>query len=277
MRHLFDPPLLAGVAQGSAMIGSFLLGPVAGALLYVYMYSGTPGSRLDCGYVRWYLGYDIRDECAVDIAERVRCGGAGASCISLSGGAFGGYPPTFSALIDDWVYVGTVVLGMGAFHVFFAIAIQAVLLSQGLVVVTAYLALVSFWVVVGTSSYGGDTLLQVVHYISSVLVFVLVFVCHSLMLWHGKVAWGSQYAYLLHSLLFLSLLALLGSFAFKWVTYGTMESCDEQYLASGMLSIAEQTFLSLYSTQVGVMFYTSTKLSRATWLEMAVVLVGTPC
>lgn len=90
MTYLLDPYFLARVGHFSALLGAFILGPLSSALLYMYMYSGKMGDRLDCGSVKWYIGYDYRNGCAVDIAERVRCGGEAASCYKLDRGRYGG-------------------------------------------------------------------------------------------------------------------------------------------------------------------------------------------
>lgn len=269
MRYLFDPWHISLAASVSGLIGTILLGPVTCILMYAYVMSPSMGSRLHCGAVRWYVGYDYRNGCTVDVAERVRCGGEGAACFELDRGHFGGYPPTLSALIDDWVYVGTMVMGMGVTHIFVAVCLQAIVVGHGLIIGVAYTTVLAFWGVVGTSSYGGDKVLQTCHQTAAVAVFVLSFVTTSLMLYSCGDAWGSQLAYVLHAGCCVSLFMLLCTFVFAGVTGGANQACDEQYLANGMLGMAEQLYLLLYTTLLFVVFRTTYYSPRSYWFDVS--------
>lgn len=272
--RLLDPNTMARGAQASAVIGSFLIGPATVGMIYAFMFDSNPGGKLDCASVTWHMGYDSREGCSVDIAERIRCGSGGASCFSLTKGAFGGFPPTLAAVIDGWVYAGTVITGSGVFHIFLALFVQGAMVGDGLLVVTSYLQVICFLSMVGTSSYGGNKIFMTVNAVTSVSTFTLFFICNSLMLWRHPKVWASQLAYFVYAINTLTMFFVVFSFLFVGFEYGPGKSCDVQYLAAGILSIAEQAFLLMYSLLILVMFNNSRRIDRKGWIELCPPFVG---
>lgn len=155
-------------------------------------------------------------------------------------------------------------------HIFIAVSLQSSLVGQKLPIGTSYAMVLAFYTVVGTSSYGADSVMQVVHNVAAALTFILSFVTKSLMLWYQPEVWGSQLAYLLNACCFLTILTLSGIFVFVWITTGTVRPCDHQYMAHGLLSLAQQTYVGLYTSLVIVMFRNSAKLAKHEWVDRCI-------
>ena len=269
MDCLFNLVNLALVSRVSAYIGSFLIGPATIGLLYGFMFSDNPGSRLDCASVEWHIGYDMKDGCSVDIAQRMRCGSGGASCFSLDKGYFGGSPPALDAMVDGWVYAGTLVIGTGVLHLFVAHLLQGILTRNIWMILTSYLSVICFFAVVGTSSSGGNKLLQNLNFASHSLLYMLFCTTNTTMLRNHLSVWSSQLAYVLHSINILTLMFVLASFSFVAAAFGQQKPCSTQYMASGVLSISQQLFLTVYSILVLVMFNNSASLDETAWQRLS--------
>ena len=227
------------------------------------------GNRLDCASLNWHIGYDIRDDCSIDIAQRVRCGSSGASCFSLDDGAFGAFPPSLDALFDGWVYAGTLVMGTGVLHLFLSHVMQAYLARNIYIIMSSYHTMICFFAIIGTTSSGGNKVLRNINFSFHVALYLSFFTTNSLMLGLCAKIWSSQAACVLHAVNFLCLIFVLAAFCFVVAVFGLQKPCNMQYMATGVLSISQQLFLMSYCMTVVCMNINSGRLDKAAWSQIS--------
>lgn len=228
------------------------MGPVTLGLLYVYAYKDRDRvNSIRPNDDRWFLNYEMRENCSVDMAERIRC--PQRSIVM---------PPTISELLGHWVYVGTLVLGMGATHLFFAVLMLGIVNKQYLVSSIAYASLLSFWAVVGTSSYGLDFGLRVTHFVAAGCTFLLTFAYTAIMVTKFRGMFGSTRAYVIQTLMGITNIGVVGIFS-AMILLDTNQfgnpivgDIGNSQFVSGLVSIVEQIYLLLYCIQSIVLLRT---------------------
>ena len=236
---------MRAIARISNWIGVILVGPVTLGLLYAYTW--TDRDQVDTirsKDYRWHLNYEIRENCSVDMAERIRC--PEKSLVM---------PPTISELLAHWVYAGTLVLGMGATHLFIAVLMIAIINMDFQVAFVGYASLLCFWAVVGTSSYGSDLALRVTHFVAAGCTFMLTFAYTAIMVTKHRHLFGSTLAYVIQILMGITNICMVIVFAvmsqmpsnnFGNPIVGGIANTE---FVHGLVSIGEQVYLLLYCLQ----------------------------
>jgi hypothetical protein len=223
----------------SAHVGAILTGPVFALLGVIYAATDTRNSPdlIYCNNLQWELNWDVREQCQVDIAERVRC--------PLPVGVSS--PPTMDAVLYSWAHAGVLVLGTGCMHTFSALSIAFGPGESGPthIPLLCYASAVAFFGFIGTIATSGIAMVATHTGFSCVLILcsytIAYEVSHDAEVTTAQCNWS-------RILLSASMLTLLSTaLALALAPQG---DANQQMVASTLLAAAQILYLNIWSAQV---------------------------